>query len=314
MTIVSGKIVVITGASRGIGAGCAREFAKYGASGLVLHYYGDSETTKEIDSLKVEIESQDGGCRVTTVPGDIADSATATKITKAAVETFGRIDVLVSNAGICPFAEFLTMPHATWERTRQVNLDGSFYIVQGDFGNIVLLRLALTRAFTQAVANQMKSQTPQGGSIIGISSISALVGGGMQCHYTPTSVSSDVAATFRTNTGYSKAGILSLMQSCAVALGQYGIRANAILPGTIATDINKEDLSDAAKREGMVKRTALGRLGGTCNTSKIVALVLTIALAPDDIAGPVVFLASDLAKYVTGSSLLVDGGLFVNLQ
>lgn len=64
-------------------------------------------------------------------------------------------------------------------------------------------------------------------------------------HYTPT-----------------KAAILSLMQSCAVALGQYNIRANAILPGTIATDINKEDLSDDVKREGMIKRTCLGRLGG----------------------------------------------------
>ena len=63
-------------------------------------------------------------------------------------------------------------------------------------------------------------------------------------HYTPT-----------------KAGILSLMQSCAVALGKYNIRANAILPGTIATDINKEDLADDAKREGMIKRTCLGRLG-----------------------------------------------------
>jgi len=62
-------------------------------------------------------------------------------------------------------------------------------------------------------------------------------------------------------------------------------------------DINKEDLSDLTKREYMIKRTALQRLG-----------------APDDIAGPVVFLASDLAKYVTGASLLVDGGLFVNLQ
>lgn len=67
----------------------------------------------------------------------------------------------------------------------------------------------------------------------------------MCSHYTPT-----------------KAGILSLMQSCAVALGKYNIRANAVLPGTIATDINKDDLSDATKREGMVKRTALGRLGG----------------------------------------------------
>lgn len=80
-------------------------------------------------------------------------------------------------------------------------------------------------------------------------------------------------------------------------MGKYNIRANAILPGTIATDINKEDLADPTKREYMTKRTALGRLG-----------------APDDIAGPVVFLASELAKYVTGASLLVDGGLFVNLQ
>lgn len=64
-------------------------------------------------------------------------------------------------------------------------------------------------------------------------------------HYTPT-----------------KAGILSLMQSCAVALGKYNIRANAVLPGTIETDINKDDLSDVAKREGMVRRTVLGRLGG----------------------------------------------------
>lgn len=54
------------------------------------------------------------------------------------------------------------------------------------------------------------------------------------------------------------------MQSCAVALGKYGIRANAVLPGTIATDINKEDLSDAVKREAMIRRTCLGRLGGEC--------------------------------------------------
>lgn len=63
-------------------------------------------------------------------------------------------------------------------------------------------------------------------------------------HYTPT-----------------KAAILSLMQSCAVALGKYGIRANAVLPGTIATAINKEDLSDDTKRDNMIKRTVLGRLG-----------------------------------------------------
>ncbi|KAI8982887.1 NAD-P-binding protein [Trametes punicea] len=258
MTLLLKKVICITGASRGIGRACALECAKHGATGLVLHYLGDEATEKEVTSLKDQIERTYTDATVVPVPGDIALRETSLKIVEECVKAFQRIGC---NAGICPFADFLTMPPETWERTRQVNLDGSFYI-------------------TQAVANQMKNQVPQGGSIIGISSISALVGGEYQCHYTPT-----------------KAGILSLMQSCAVALGKYNIRANAVLPGTIETDINKEDLSDKAKREGMIKRTALGRLG-----------------APDDIAGPVVFLASDLAKYVTGAQLLVDGGLFVSLQ
>ncbi|KAI0032748.1 NAD(P)-binding protein [Vararia minispora EC-137] len=258
MTLLQGRIICITGASRGIGRGCAVECAKNGAKGLILHYYGDEATQAEIDALAIEIKTSYGS-EVVTVPGDIALYETSLKIVAEGVKAFDRIDALVSNAGICPFSEFLTMDIETWHRTRQVNLDGAFYITQ---------------------ARQMKEQTPQGGSIIGISSISALVGGGQQVHYTPT-----------------KAGILSLMQSTAVALGKYSIRANAILPGTIMTDINKEDLSDLEKKTGMEKRTCLGRLG-----------------QPDDIAGPVVFLVSDLAKYVTGASLLVDGGLFVNLQ
>lgn len=108
------------------------------------------------------------------------------------------------------------------------------------------------------------------------------------------------------------------MQSCAVALGKYNIRANAVLPGTIATDINKEDLSDATKRENMIKRTALGRLGGEYSLHLPEASTKRTRtytrIEPNDIAGPIVFLASDLAKYITGASLLVDGGLFVNLQ
>ncbi|KZT02657.1 NAD(P)-binding protein [Laetiporus sulphureus 93-53] len=277
--LLPNKVVCITGASRGIGRACAVESANQGALGLILHYLGDKETQAEIQALKEEIETRYPNARVAVVPGDIADPATSTTIVEAGVAAFGRIDVLVSNAGICPFAEFLTMPHATWQRTRAVNLDGSFYIVQ-------------------AVANQMKSQTPQGGSIIGVSSISALVGGEFQWHVPfQTSLRTKNRPAFSSHYTPTKAGILSLMQSCALALGKYNIRANAVLPGTIATDINKEDLSNTAKRDYMVGRTALGRLG-----------------APEDIAGPVVFLASDLAKYVTGAPLLVDGGLFVNLQ
>lgn len=112
-----------------------------------------------------------------------------------------------------------------------------------------------------AAANQMKNQTPQGGAIIGISSISALVGGELQWSVAYPA-SETVLTLHRSHYTPTKAGILSLMQSCAVALGKYGIRANAVLPGTIATDINKEDLSDPEKRAYMEKRTALGRLGG----------------------------------------------------
>jgi hypothetical protein len=131
----------------------------------------------------------------------------------------------------------------------------------------------------QAAANQMVKQG-DGGAIVAISSISALVGGEMQTHYTPT-----------------KAGVHSLMQSCAVALGRYGIRCNSVLPGTIATDINKDDLSDPAKRTYMEGRIPLGRLG-----------------RPEDIASVVAFLASDMAGYMSGAALLVDGGAFANFQ
>ena len=87
------------------------------------------------------------------------------------------------------------------------------------------------------------------------------------------------------------------MQSAAIALGRYGIRCNSLLPGTILTEINTDDLADERKRKYMEGRVPLGRLG-----------------VPEDMAGPAVFLASDMARYVTGAALLVDGGAFVNLQ
>lgn len=167
----------------------ALEFAKHGASGLVLHYF---ETDEEILSLKAEIETYN--TRVVTVYGDISDPATSTKvggsyqqslllnilyqIVQSGVDTFGRIDVLVSNAGICPFHEFLSMPLEIYERTRQVNLDGSFYIVQGNLNKYTHSIICLTSM--TAVANQMKNQTPQGGAIVAISSISAFFGGEFQ--------------------------------------------------------------------------------------------------------------------------------------
>jgi len=120
------------------------------------------------------------------------------------------------------------------------------------------------------------TQSPPGGSIIGISSISALVGGGEQTHYTPT-----------------KAGVLSLMQSCAVALGKYNIRCNALLPGTIRTQLNEEDMADPKKRTYMEGRIPLGRLG-----------------QPADLAGPAVFLAcEELSNYVVSRIFIFINGI-----
>ena len=252
--LLENKVVLITGASRGIGRATAVEAARQGAN-VALNTFRDDAVAAEVVA---EIEAL--GRQAIVVDADVALPDSATTFVNTAVKAFGRVDIFVSNAGICPFHAFLDMPVETLQRTMEVNLHGAYFM-------------------TQAAANQMVKQG-EGGAIVAISSISALVGGEMQTHYTPT-----------------KAGVHSLMQSCAVALGRHGIRCNSVLPGTIATDINKDDLADPTKREYMEGRIPLGRLG-----------------KPEDIASVVAFLASDMAAYMSGAALLVDGGAFANFQ
>lgn len=252
--LLSGKAVLVTGASGGIGRAVAIGAARHGAD-VAINYFSDEDGAS---TCVAEIEAM--GRRAVAVRGDVSAPENADAFVAAAVEYLGGVDVFVNNAGICPFHSFLDMPHEVLERTMRVNLHGAYYMVK-------------------AAANQMVKQE-RSGAIVAVSSISALVGGEFQTHYTPT-----------------KAGVHSLMQSAAIALGKFGIRCNSVLPGTILTGINQEDLADVAKRERMEARVPLGRLG-----------------EPEDLVGPVVFLASDLAQYVTGAALLVDGGAFVNLQ
>lgn len=252
--LLEGKNVLVTGASTGIGRAIAIGAAQHGAN-VAINFFRDMAAA---ESCLAEIEAI--GQRGLIVQGDVALPETATDFVARAVEALGGVDVMVSNAGICPFHSFLDMPAETFERTQQVNMFGGYYMCQ-------------------AAARVMVDQG-RGGSLIAVSSISALVGGEFQTHYTPT-----------------KAGLHSLMQSAAIALGRYNIRCNSLLPGTILTDINRDDLADEAKRTYMEGRIPLGRLG-----------------QPEDLVGPTIFLASDMARYVTGASLLVDGGAFVNLQ
>ncbi|MCW3837717.1 SDR family NAD(P)-dependent oxidoreductase [Sphingomonas canadensis] len=254
MGLLEGKTLLVTGGSAGIGRATAIEAARQGAD-VGINYIGDDAAA---DACLAEIAAL--GRRGFALKGDVADPETARAFVSAAVERLGRVDIFVSNAGICPFHAFLDMPLDTFERTMRVNLHGAYWMVQ-------------------AAANQMVAQGG-GGAIVAVSSISALVGGEYQTRYTPT-----------------KAGVHSLMQSAAIALGRHGIRCNSVMPGTILTDINKDDLADPEKRARMAARIPLGRLGD-----------------PEDLAGPILFLASDMARYVTGAALLVDGGAFVNLQ
>ena len=259
--LLKNKAIIVTGGSRGIGRAIAVECARQGAD-VVVNYWRPNDALYAGDFASAEVveEIERLGRHAIALEGDVASPATGQLLVDAAVDAFGQVNVLVSNAGICPFQAFLDVSPEMLKNIMEVNLHGAFHV-------------------TQAAARQMKAQG-SGGAIIATSSISALVGGGMQTHYTPT-----------------KAGVHSLMQSCAVALGPYGIRCNSVMPGTIATDLNKEDLASPEKLAYMQGRIPLGRLG-----------------RPDDVASVVVFLASDMARYVTGASILVDGGLFVNLQ
>jgi L-rhamnose 1-dehydrogenase len=257
--LLKNKSVIVTGGSRGIGRGIALECARQGADVVINHAHDPATGGARTPAQAVVADIEAMGRRAIAVEGDIALPETAQALVDAAVAQFGGVDVAVANAGVCQFHGFLDMPADLLRRTLAINLEGTYFLAQ-------------------AAGRQMKAQG-RGGSIIAISSVSALVGGEFQSHYTPT-----------------KAGQRSLMQSIAIALGPFGIRCNSVLPGCIATDINKDDLTPE-KLAYFNARVPLGRVG-----------------EPADIAGPVVFLASDLARYVNGAEVLADGGLFVNLQ
>ncbi len=183
MKLLEGKTVVVTGASTGIGRAIAIGAAQHGAD-VAINFARDTDGAAQCIA-----GSKRPASAASAIQGDVADPATATDFIAQAVQAFGKVDVMVSNAGICPFHSFLDMPVETFERTMRVNLHGGYYMCQ-------------------AAARQMVDQG-HGGSIIAVSSISALVGGEFQTHYTPT-----------------KAGLHSLMQSAAIALGrpQYSLQ------------------------------------------------------------------------------------------
>jgi L-rhamnose 1-dehydrogenase len=250
---LKGKVAIVTGAARGIGRAIALRFAEEGARVAVADVRS-AEGQRTVEAI------QGAGGDAFFAATDITSVQQVKAMVEAVLERWGTVDILVNDAGVCLFEEFLTMPEAMWDEVLDVNLKGYFLC-------------------SQAVARVMVERGIKG-RIIAVSSISAEFGGSAQAHYCA-----------------SKAGINLLVKSMAISLGPHGITCNAVLPGTVETDINRHVLADPDVRDYWSRRAPLGRIA-----------------TPEDIAGPVLFFATEDSNWCTGSLLVVDGGTSVNLQ
>lgn len=248
---LTGKVALVTGAGRGIGRGIALALARTGAD-VAVNYVTAPDVA---DGVAAEIRRL--GRQAMTVRADVSNRLEVEAMVSTVVRELGRIDILVNNAGVLLFEPFLQMREENWDRVIDVNLKGQFLVAQ-------------------AVARHMVERR-EGGRIINLASIaSGQVGIGYPniAHYCA-----------------SKGGVIAMTEVMAIELGPYGITANAIAPGVIATDMTKEIVGDASATAALLARVPRGRLG-----------------TPDDVAGLAVYLASEEADYCTGATFYVDGG------
>ena len=244
--ILTGKVALVTGASRGIGRRIAVTLAGYGAT-VIVNYNGSQAKAEEVVT---EIEVNGGHAEA--IQCNVAEFDEAKELIDKVVKSYGRLDILVNNAGITKDNLILKMSEEDFDAVLSTNLKGAFNCVKH-------------------VARQMLKQ--RSGRIINISSVSGVMGNAGQANYCA-----------------SKAGIIGLTKSVAKELGSRGITSNAVAPGFIETEMTAV-LSDDVKKS-MGEQIPLKRFGQT-----------------KDIAETVAFLASDLAGYITGQVIQVDGGM-----
>lgn len=246
---MTGKVALVTGASRGIGRAVAVELA---AAGADLALFG--RDTAALEETAAAVRAARAEAKVTRHAVDAASEAATSAAIAEVLREHGRIDVAVANAGQAQDGLILRFKAADLERLIDVNLKSAFYLCA-------------------AVAKPMIKQ--RSGAIVLVSSIVGLSGNAGQSAYAAT-----------------KAGLLGLAKSLAKELGSRNIRVNVVAPGLIETAMTSE-MPEAARKH-YLETIALGRAG-----------------TPEDVAPVVTFLASDAARYVTGQTLVVDGGFLM---
>ena len=253
MARLDGKVALISGGARGQGAVEARLFAREGAKVAI----GDILDT---EGKQVEAEINDSGGECLFVHLDVISEEGWLHAVESTVARFGKLDVLVNNAGIGSTrgtdGQRVTIENLTegqWDRVMDVNAKGIFL-------------------GTKYAIPEMRKVG--GGSIINISSIAGLVGGTTAAY------------------GASKGAVRIFTKSTAIQYAKEGIRANSVHPGVIETDMTADMLNDDAGRQASLARHPIGRLGTS-----------------EDVAYGVLYLATDESSFVTGSELVIDGGL-----